>query len=261
MIEIANLTKRYGKLEALKGISLEVRPGEFFGLLGPNGAGKTTLIKAIVGLVRCDGGSVRVGGSEVWREPHRTKELIGYSPQEPNIDRYFPVRKTLELQGGYFGLSRSDRRLRARELMDLFGILDKSEDEFWKLSGGQQKRLVIARALMSRPKVLILDEPTAGVDVAKRHEIWKYLRRLNREGMTLLLTTHAIDEAQALCHRVAVIHAGNLIALGSPEELIDRYGGASRVVTSRGNLEDVFLKLTGRSIDEDEADRSISHAG
>jgi ABC-2 type transport system ATP-binding protein len=268
-ISIDNIFKTYKKVQALKGVSLEIREGEFFGLLGPNGAGKTTLIKTIVGLARATSGSVRVFGMDVEREYLRTKAAIGLSPQEPNIDRYFTVRRTLEFQGGYYGLSRRESKARAQELMAQFGLVEKAEDEYWKLSGGLQKRVLVARSLMSRPKILILDEPTAGVDVEQRHELWAYLKGLNQDKTTIVLTTHYIDEAEELCERVGIIDFGKIIEIGSPQKLIERHCeryfkirgevrkalngfGVDDVEVHRGTLEEVFLKLTGKSIHVDE---------
>ena len=238
-ISIDNVFKTYKKVQALKGVSLEIRKGEFFGLLGPNGAGKTTLIKTIVGLARATSGSARVFGMDV------------------------------EFQGGYYGLSRKERKERAQELMSQFGLTEKAEDEYWKLSGGLQKRVLVARSLMSRPKILILDEPTAGVDVEQRHELWAYLKGLNRDRTTIVMTTHYIDEAEELCERVGIIDFGKIIEIGPPHKLIERHCeryfkirgeqqktlngfGVDEVEVHRGSLEEVFLKLTGKSIHTDE---------
>lgn len=293
-IHIEDLYKKFPRVEALKGVSLSVPEGEFFGLLGPNGAGKTTLIKALVGLARPTAGTIQVFGEPVHREALSVKALVGYSPQEPNIDRYFSVRKTLEFQGGYCGLSRGERQARARELMGQFGLLHKAEAEGWSLSGGMVKRAMVARSLMGRPRILILDEPSAGIDVEQRHELWSYLRGLNRDGTTILLTTHYIDEAEELCDRVAIIHEGRIIELGAPGELIERHcesyleirgervgrltpeilkkfsngEGLSphEIQVKRGTLEEVFLKLVGKTIRETEeegegGDDQVSDAG
>jgi ABC-2 type transport system ATP-binding protein len=201
-VSLDNVFKSYKRVNALNGVSLAVPEGEFFGLLGPNGAGKTTLIKAVVGSHARAPGRCRFFGSDVRKEPLTTKAVIGLSPQEPNIDRYFTVRRTLEFQGGYFGLGRKERRLRADELLEQFALADKADEEYWKLSGGMQKRVLVARSLMTSPRILILDEPTAGVDVEQRHELWAYLKGLNRNRTTIILTTHYIDEAEELCDRV-----------------------------------------------------------
>ncbi|MBI2082105.1 MAG: ABC transporter ATP-binding protein [Deltaproteobacteria bacterium] len=240
MIEIVQLKKFFGPLKALGGVDLSIKDGEFFGLLGPNGAGKTTLIKMIVGLAHPTEGTVTVNDMNVRTESVKTKSLIGFSPQEINLDRYFTVRKILELQGGFYGLTRGDRKRRAEELMSRFQLSPKADRETWRLSGGMRKRLLIARALMSHPKILILDEPTAGVDVGQRHELWSFLKGLNRDGTTILLTTHYMDEAEELCDRLAIIHEGRIIQIGSPRELTQRH---------EGSLEDVFLKLTGKSLE------------
>ena len=268
-ISIQDVEKSYPSVKALRGVSLEIPEGEFFGLLGPNGAGKTTLIKAIVGLARLQAGAIRVFGKNVREEPLKTKALIGLSPQEINVDRYFTVRRILEFQGGFFGFARRDARRRAGELMEQFQLADKAEDEFWKLSGGMQRRVLVARSMMTYPKILILDEPTAGVDVEQRYELWAYLRDLNRDRTTIILTTHYIDEAEALCERVGIIEGGRVVAVGSPQELMSRHCERYFVVKGerqkelagfdvgdievhRGSLEEVFLKVTGKSIHEDE---------
>lgn len=264
-IQFRNVYKSYKKFTALKGVDLEVRQGEFFGLLGPNGAGKTTLIKTVVGLAKILSGSVTVFGMDVSKEPVKTKSVIGLSPQEPNIDRYFTIRRTLEFQGGYYGLTKKEAKARAETLLDQFSLSEKADQEYWKLSGGMQKRVLVARSLMTHPKILILDEPTAGVDVEQRHELWAYLKGLNKDGTTIVLTTHYIDEAEALCERVGVIDAGRIIEVGAPQELIRkhceqyflvngvRYGELNGLTTKQvkvhqGSLEEVFLKLTGKSI-------------
>jgi ABC-2 type transport system ATP-binding protein len=268
-ISITNVTKVYKKVQALNGITLQIREGEFFGLLGPNGAGKTTLIKTIVGLARATSGHIHVFGDDVKKDSVKTKAVIGFSPQEPNIDRYFTVRRTLEFQGGYFGFPRNERKQRAEELMEQFSLSDKADEEYWKLSGGMQKRVLVARSLMTYPRILILDEPTAGVDVEQRHELWSYLRGLNKDKTTIILTTHYIDEAETLCERVGIIDKGKIIEIGAPQELIRRHCeryflvrgekqgslnglGVDDLEVERGSLEQVFLKLTGKSIHADE---------
>ncbi len=276
-VRITGVRKRYKRVEALQGIDLVIPIGEFFGLLGPNGAGKTTLIKSLVGLCRPTEGSVTIFGHETQQEPVLCKSFLGLSPQEPNVDRYFTLRKILEFHGGYYGLERPLRKKRALELLEQFGLGDKADDEYWKLSGGMQKRAMIARSLMTNPKILILDEPTAGVDVEQRHQLWGCLRNLNRDGTTIILTTHYIDEAEELCERVAIIDQGKIVEMGPPQELIARHceqyievrgkkmkkltpellGALSQaseispqeIAVQRGSLEQVFIKLTGHSID------------
>lgn len=264
-IDIQALHKKYRRLEAVRGISLAIPQGEFFGLLGPNGAGKTTLIKSIVGLARPTSGTVFVFGKDVVRDSLQTKSLIGYSPQESNADRWFKVRRILEFHGGYYHLSYRERKIRAQEIMAQFGLTEKSESPFYALSGGQQKRVLIARALIPRPKILILDEPTAGVDVQQRHELWHSLKKLNQEGVTILLTTHYIEEAEELCHRVGMIHEGRIVEMGPPRTLIEKHCDPSKVQMIRGSLEEVFIKITGQSIKVDEVrggeNGRLSHTG
>lgn len=222
-IVIQSLKKNYQSVQALRGIDLTIESGQFFGLLGPNGAGKTTLIGSIVGLVRPQSGSVTVLGNHVSPHQFESKKSIGFAPQEVNVDRFFSIRKTLEFQAGFYGYSRSFAKQRAEELLEQFRLTEKAKLPFYKLSGGMQRRLLVARALMNKPKILILDEPTAGVDVEQRHELWEYLRGLNRDGTTILLTTHYIDEAEVLCEEVAVINHGRLIERGKPKDLIEKY--------------------------------------
>ncbi|MBI1909600.1 MAG: ABC transporter ATP-binding protein [Deltaproteobacteria bacterium] len=250
-IAIHGLKKNYRQVEALRGIDLEIPAGEFFGLLGPNGAGKTTLIKAIVGLVHPTKGTLRVFTHDLPKNHLQAKRLIGLSPQEPNIDRYFTVRRSLEFQAGFYGIDRKERRKRADQLMAQFGIADKANEEYWKLSGGLQKRVLVARSLITSPKILILDEPTAGVDVEQRHELWRHLKSLNKDGTTILLTTHYIDEAEELCGRVAIMNRGDIVEMGEPKALIKKYC-REQVKVFPGSLEEVFLKVTGHSIHEDQ---------
>ena len=249
---IQNLHKSYDELEALKGVDLEIAQGEFFGLLGPNGAGKTTLINTIVGLARFQRGAIRVLGHDVTRDSIRSKALIGLSPQEPNIDRYFKVKKILEFQGGFYGLGRQETRERAQSLMAQFNLTEKADVSFYKLSGGMQKRILIARSLMSRPSLLILDEPTAGIDVEQRHEAWGLLKTLNRDGTTIILTTHYIDEAQKLCDRVGVIHKGKIVEVDSPQGLIDKHCEKRvEVILSQSPPPDLFEGLASVMVKEE----------
>ncbi len=235
----------------MQGVDLEIPAGQFFGLLGPNGAGKTTLISAIVGLVRPSAGEVRVFGHSVTEEPRAAKRFIGFSPQEINTDRFFNLRRTLEFQGGFHGLPRREARRLAGELLEQFGLAEKAKLQFYKLSGGMQKRLMVARALMSRPKLLILDEPTAGVDVEQRHELWKYLRDLNKNGTTILLTTHYIDEAEALCERIGIIDHGRVIEPGTPKDLIEKYCDSEVEIAVEGEVKPgEFADLPGTSVAE-----------
>jgi ABC-2 type transport system ATP-binding protein len=217
------------------GVSLQVKAGDFFGFLGPNGAGKTTTINAIVGLARLNAGSIRVFGYDnltQWRDARR---FIGLAPQEYNFDRYLSIRDILIYQAGYFGIRARDVSERADMLLERFGLASKSKLDYLKLSGGQKRRLTLARALINSPQLLILDEPTAGVDVELRLELWDLLRQLNREGMTIFLTTHYLEEAEMLCRDVGIIRAGKLVAQEPMQELLTRKGKG---------LQEVFLELT-----------------
>ncbi len=226
--------KRYGDFTAVNDVSLRVESGEFFGFLGPNGAGKTTTINAIVGLARPDAGSISVFGydnREQWRQARRA---IGLAPQEYNFDRYLSIRDVLIFQAGYFGLRGPAVRARADMLLERFGLTSKANLEYTKLSGGMKRRLTLARALIHEPQLLILDEPTAGVDVELRLELWDLLRELNGDGLTIFLTTHYLEEAEELCKDIAIIRQGRIVAQKPTRELIA--DGAS--------LQDVFLELT-----------------
>ena len=233
-VEVNGLVKRYGTFTAVDGISLRVDVGEFYGFLGPNGAGKTTTINAIVGLARKDGGSIRIFGYDTdaqWREARRS---IGLSPQEYNFDRYLSIRDVLIFAAGYYGLRGKSIADRADALLARFGLSSHSNLEYTKLSGGQKRRLSLARALIHEPRLLILDEPTAGVDVELRLELWDWLRKLNAEGLTIFLTTHYLEEAQELCRRIAIVRAGRIVAEKPTSEL----------VADGSSLQEVFLELT-----------------
>ncbi|MDP9111646.1 MAG: ABC transporter ATP-binding protein [Candidatus Eremiobacteraeota bacterium] len=216
-------------------VSLRVKAGDFFGFLGPNGAGKTTTINAIVGLARLNSGTVKIFGYDTVREWRDARRLIGLAPQEYNFDRYLSIRDVLIFQAGYFGLRPSQVRERADALLEQFGLTSKAKVEYTKLSGGMKRRLTLARALIHSPKLLILDEPTAGVDVELRIELWDLLRRLNGEGMTIFLTTHYLEEAEALCRNLAIIRQGKIVAMEPTQDLLARKGMG---------LQDVFLELT-----------------
>jgi len=238
-LEIHDLAKRYPNgTEALKGLSLDVAEGEFFGLLGPNGAGKSTLIHCATGLATPSAGTIRVFGHDAVSNYDQARASIGLAPQELNIDWFLTVAETLDFHGGYFGMRRADRRARTAELLEAFSLTEKAGERTRTLSGGMKRRLILARALMHRPRLLILDEPTAGVDVELRLELWHYIRRVNTEGTTVLLTTHYLEEAEDLCDRIAFINGGEIVAEGTSAELATRFG-----VTG---LEDAYLELVGR---------------
>lgn len=219
-ISIRSLTKFYRRFKALDQVSFEVQEGDFFGFLGPNGAGKTTTISAVTGLANYQAGEVQVFGHDVRREYRKSRALIGLVPQEFNFDPFLSAEQILVFEGGYFGLPWREAKKRADELLNAFDLGKKRKEGYKRLSGGMKRRLLIARALVHRPKILILDEPTAGVDVELRHRLWEFLRRLNTEGITIFLTTHYIEEAEKLCNRIGVIHEGKMIALDPTETLI-----------------------------------------
>jgi ABC-2 type transport system ATP-binding protein len=222
-LELSGLTKRYDDgFLALDGIDLTVPDGEFFGLLGPNGAGKTTLISTVCNLVRRTAGEARVFG-----HPHdamQARRLVGLAEQDINLDRFLDVEETLLYHGGYYGMERAHARRRAREMMDAFDLRAKADVRAPKLSGGMKRRLLLARALMHEPRLVILDEPTAGVDFELRLDLWRYIRRLHASGTTILLTTHYLEEAEELCEDIALIRGGRIIARDSADGLRAAYG-------------------------------------
>ena len=221
-VEIKNLSKFYGKFQALNHLSFEVKEGDFFGFLGPNGAGKTTAIRVLTGLANYTEGEVRVFGHDVVREYRKTRSLIGLVPQEFNFDPFFSAEWILRLEGGYFGMPSKEAKLRAEELLKMLNLWEKRDQDYKKLSGGMKRRLLIARALMHRPKLLILDEPTAGVDIELRFELWNFLKKLNQEGTTIILTTHYIEEAEQLCNTIGVIHEGRMLTVEKKTELVQK---------------------------------------
>ena len=237
-LKIEKLKKTYSNgLLALDGVSLEVEAGRFFGLLGPNGAGKTTLINSVVSLARPDSGAVEVFGRDAYREFREARRMIGVSPQEINLDKFLTVEETLLFHAGYYGVPKSKARERAEEMLERFALVERRRERVNILSGGMKRRVLFARALMHDPKVLFLDEPTAGVDVELRYKLWGYIRELNRGGLTILLTTHYLEEAEALCEEIALINGGKIAAQGTSAELKTRYGAAS--------IEEVYLKVVG----------------
>ncbi|MEW5862015.1 MAG: ABC transporter ATP-binding protein [Pseudomonadota bacterium] len=222
-IETVNLEKRYGALAALSGVSLAVREGECFGLLGPNGAGKTTFISIVAGLVRASAGEARVLGADVVREYRRARRLLGVVPQELVFDPFFTVRETLRFQSGYYGLRANDDWI--EEVMHHLDLADKADANMRTLSGGMKRRVLVAQALVHKPPVIVLDEPTAGVDVELRQGLWRFVRRLNRDGHTIVLTTHYLEEAEEMCDRIAMLKAGRIVALDSTKNLLATFSG------------------------------------
>jgi len=221
-IDARDLYKAYGDVQALDGLSFTVEAGDFFGLLGPNGAGKTTFINTLVGLARLDGGRAEVFGRDVRDEYRQVRDRIGLAPQEYNVDRFFPIREVLEHKAGYHGFPSAEATERADEALRTVGIYEKRDTRFDWLSGGMKRRFMLARALVSDPDLLILDEPTAGVDVQLRHDLWEVIEGMNEAGTTVLLTTHYIEEAERLCDRVAIIDEGRKVEVASPADLTAR---------------------------------------
>jgi ABC-2 type transport system ATP-binding protein len=277
MIQLEGLTKSFGKAPALHGVSLAVRAGELFAYLGPNGAGKTTTIRILTGLCRPGGGLARVGGLDIAADPLGVKRLCGLAPQAVNLDSELSVAENLDVHGRLFGMGRGERRARSAELLEYVGLTDKARCQVKTLSGGMKRRAMVARALMHAPRVLFLDEPTAGLDPAIRRRIWALIKQIQQDGATIFLTTHYIEEAEFLADRVAFLDQGRLVALDTPAALMEGLGAWSVDVMDnhhmesrhfatreeaqefaarqengftvrRVNLEDVFMACTGRKI-------------
>ncbi|HVA60076.1 MAG TPA: ATP-binding cassette domain-containing protein [Mycobacteriales bacterium] len=240
---------RRGEVQAVDGIDLEVAAGEFFGLLGPNGAGKSTTIGMLTTTVIPTSGRAFVAGVDVTRHPAQAKRRIGVSTQTNTLDRQLTVRENLYYHGRFFGVSRREARLRADELLEQFALTERATSRIWELSGGLAQRLMIARALVHRPEILFLDEPTSGIDPQTRINLWRILRDLHAAGQTILLTTHYMEEADALCERIAILDHGKVLALGSPAELKTGLG-ADTVITvtldaETSGLEDAVAAIPG----------------
>jgi ABC-2 type transport system ATP-binding protein len=239
-LELRGLTKRYDDgFLALEDFDLEIGAGEFFGLLGPNGAGKTTLISSVCNLIRVSAGEAYVFGHR--HDSMEARRLIGLAEQDVNLDRFLDVEETLLYHGGYYGMPRVQARRRAGEMMDVFDLRAKASTRAPKLSGGMRRRLLLARALMHEPRLVILDEPTAGVDFELRLELWRYIRRLHETGTTILLTTHYLEEAEELCEEIALIRDGHLLARDSADGLRDTFAADS--------LADVYVKAMGQAVE------------
>ena len=222
-IEIDQVSKRYGHLDALRCVSLTIERGEFFGLLGPNGAGKTSLISIIAGLSRATSGNARVIGHDVVRAYREARRALGVVPQELVFDPFFTVREALRIQSGYYGIRNNDAWI--DELMEHLDLTSKADTNMRALSGGMKRRVLVGQALVHKPPVIVLDEPTAGVDVELRQALWRFIRQLNRDGHTIVLTTHYLEEAEALCGRIAMLKQGNIVALDTTQNLLRRHSG------------------------------------
>ena len=233
------LRKRYGSLTAVDGIDFDVARGECFGFLGPNGAGKTTTMKMIYGLAAIEEGELTVLGLDVRRERRAVKARIGVVPQEQNLDRELTVRENLEVQAMYHGVQPDGR---VDELLDFALLRERADARPAVLSGGMKRRLLVARALVNRPSLIVLDEPTTGLDPQARRAVWELLASLRARGVTLIVTTHYMEEAHRICDRLVIMDEGRIVAEGTPDELLERYSEAS--------LEDVFLQITGHSLRE-----------
>lgn len=223
-IQIDQVHKSFGTFEALKGVELTIEQGEFFALLGPNGAGKSTLINMLAGLLRPTSGKLQVMGHDVVEDYQQARRLLGVVPQELVFDPFFNVREMLRFQAGYFGLGRENDAW-VDEVIEGLGLTDKAYTNMRRLSGGMKRRALIAQALAHKPPVIVLDEPTAGVDVELRQMMWEFIQRLNREGHTIILTTHYLEEAETLCSRVAMLKQGQIVALDSTHNLLNRVQG------------------------------------
>jgi len=303
-IEIKGLTKSYGDLKALNGVDITIKKGEFFGLLGPNGAGKTTTINILTGLVFRDKGSTTVIGKDTVEDFRFTRSKIGIAAQEFSVDWFFTVEKLLYFHAGYYGITKKQAKPRIEELLERLGLSKKKNSRLRQLSGGMKRRFQLAKALVPDPEIIILDEPTAGVDVELRRHLWTYLRELHKKGKTILLTTHYIEEAELLCENIAIIDEGKILKKGTPKDLTKELGTAGisinvlnikeniksvlsdykyniednrihfsvkdpdiimpeiiqvltkagmniqKIESTRSSLEDVFLNLTGKGINE-----------
>ena len=283
MIEIYGLCKDYSGIKVVDGLDLAVESGELFGFLGPNGAGKTTSIRILTTLTKPTSGQVRINGIDVVRDPARVKSEFGIVQQHLSLNRDLTIAENLELHARLHHLSRADRKKRIAELLDYVELSDHADYLIDDVSGGMKRRAMIARALIHRPKLLFLDEPTVGLDAHTRRKVWDLIRRMNSEGATVFLTTHYIEEAEALCKRVGVLHQGRMIAIGSPASLRQKLGtiavemqlaengtqyryfpdramaaefirtlpSTEKVVMRESNLEDVFIELTGQKVTGD----------
>lgn len=245
-IAVTDVSKNYGSLQALNRVSFNIRQGEFFGLLGPNGAGKSTLINALAGLLRTNSGTLEILGSDVRSDYRQARQKLGVVPQEIVMDPFFTVRETLQFQSGYFGIRNNEEWI--DELLDQLNLTDKQHTNMRRLSGGMKRRVLIAQALVHKPPVLVLDEPTAGVDVELRQSMWRFVRRLHRDGHTIVLTTHYLEEAEELCDRIAIIDHGEIIALETKNDLLARGLGSKLLVRATNPIAAIPTELQDRVV-------------
>jgi ABC-2 type transport system ATP-binding protein len=248
IVEVRGLTKKYGKKAVVKGISFDVKRGEVFGILGPNGAGKTTTLEMIEALRPIDGGTVTLDGIDVKKHPHQVKQVIGVQLQSTNFYDHLTLRELLVMFGGMY-----HQKIHPDKLLDEVNLRDKARSEIGTLSGGQKQRFSVASALVNKPKVLFLDEPTTGLDPQARRNLWELIQEIQKKGITIVLTTHYMEEAQLLCDRVAIMDKGKIIALDTPDNLIKdllKKGFKKKREVQQADLEDVFIDLTGKALRE-----------
>ena len=243
-LEITNLYKTYASgTQALRGLSFTIEKGEFFALLGPNGSGKTTMISIMSGPTKKTSGTLKINGLDIDEHRQETKFLLGIVPQEISFDSFFNVNEVLHLQSGYYGIKNNQKWI--DEILEKLDLKDKKFTNTRALSGGMKRRLLVAKALVHKPKLLVLDEPTAGVDVELRHNLWKYMRQLNEEGLSILLTTHYLEEAESLCNRTAIINKGQLVALDNTKKLIRSLGDSKGMtLTFADSISQIPQQLT-----------------
>lgn len=220
MLEIKNLTKKYGNKVAVDNISLTINRGSFYGLLGPNGAGKSTTIHCITGVAQPTEGEIILDGLDVVKDYKQARTKVGLSPQEFNVEFFAPTEDLIDYMGGYYGIPADERKRRTDELIERFDLEEHRKVQFQKLSGGLKRRAILARALVHTPDLLILDEPTAGVDVEQRHQLWEFLKEMNERGKTIILTSHYLEEIQHLCNEIAIINHGRIVAEGTKEDFM-----------------------------------------
>ena len=260
VIRASGITKRFGQVVAVDGVSFEVRRGETYGLLGPNGAGKTTTMRLMSGLSPLTSGELTVAGIDVSRQPREVRNVLGVVTQQDGLDTDLNARDNLIVYGFIAGLSRAQARRRADAVLMLFDLTDKSKEEIDYLSGGMKRRLAIARAFMTRPPVIVLDEPTTGLDPQGRNRVWQELETMREAGVTIFMSTHYMEEAAALCDRLAIMHDGKILAEGAPDELVDRHAGqeVAQVRVSNGARRDVVSWIGNAGLEYREAGALIT---